>query len=309
MRTGRITAFTLLLSLGACGGPSDGATSARADSPARPASPQLPLGLDVEGLRREMRRRGLERIEEQLAKMAKPCLLLRRRDGAPPAAPTSRFGGAPDLPPDVEWPQWRGVPQAFVAQVRLEELPAGVIPELPPRGVLSFFYDSEQSAWGIDSKDLGCFRVIYTEHAETCVSREFPGDLDERTRYRHVPLRMEPALSLPDRWSADVAALALDDARKEAIGELAYELHYRGEGHQIGGEPSPIQDGNMAASVAALVDGANARGTDWVLLLQVESDDAAGFMWGDMGALYFWIRRADLAALRLDRAWMVFECS
>lgn len=301
-------AFTFLLSLGACGGPSHGAATARPDAPARPVPTQLPTGLDVEALRRELRRRGLERDEERLAKMAKPCLLLHHRDGVALAGPTSRLGGAPDLPPDVVWPDWRGVPQAFVAQVRLEELPAGALPELPPRGVLSFFYDSEQSAWGIERTDLGCFRVVYTEHAERCVPREFPDDLATAARFLAVPLRAEPALSLPDRWSAHVVELALDDARKEALGELAYDLHYRGVGHQIGGEPSPIQDRNMADSVAALVDGANARGSDWVLLLQLESDDAAGFMWGDAGALYFWIRRADLAERRFDRAWMVFEC-
>jgi uncharacterized protein YwqG len=40
----------------------------------------------------------------------------------------------------------------------------------------------------------------------------------------------------------------------------------------------------------------------------VDSDDAAGTMWGDSGMLYYWIRDDDLAARRFDRAWCVMQC-
>jgi uncharacterized protein YwqG len=45
-----------------------------------------------------------------------------------------------------------------------------------------------------------------------------------------------------------------------------------------------------------------------VRLLQVDTDDEAGWMWGDAGTLYYWIRRPDLLAGRFDRIWMIFEC-
>ena len=47
---------------------------------------------------------------------------------------------------------------------------------------------------------------------------------------------------------------------------------------------------------------------EWMLLLQVDTDDEAGWMWGDVGTLYYWIRRPDLAAGRFDRIWMIFQC-
>jgi uncharacterized protein YwqG len=47
---------------------------------------------------------------------------------------------------------------------------------------------------------------------------------------------------------------------------------------------------------------------EWMLLLQVDTDDEAGWMWGDSGTLYYWIRRPDLAAGRFDRIWMIFQC-
>ena len=40
---------------------------------------------------------------------------------------------------------------------------------------------------------------------------------------------------------------------------------------------------------------------DWRLLLQVNSDDYAGWMWGDVGRVYFWIRRQDFATGDSDR--------
>ncbi len=53
-----------------------------------------------------------------------------------------------------------------------------------------------------------------------------------------------------------------------------------------------------------------ARGVDeWLLLLQLDSDDNAGTMWGDAGMLYFWIRKADLAASRFERTWMTWQCA
>jgi Domain of unknown function (DUF1963) len=45
----------------------------------------------------------------------------------------------------------------------------------------------------------------------------------------------------------------------------------------------------------------------WQLLLQVDSDDAAGMMWVDSGMLYYWIRKDDLAARRFERVWCVMQ--
>jgi uncharacterized protein YwqG len=47
---------------------------------------------------------------------------------------------------------------------------------------------------------------------------------------------------------------------------------------------------------------------DWILLLQLDSDDVGNFMWGDSGMLYYWIRKQDLCELRFDRVWMALQC-
>ena len=48
--------------------------------------------------------------------------------------------------------------------------------------------------------------------------------------------------------------------------------------------------------------------TDWELLLQLDSDDDADMMWGDAGALYFWIRKQDAETADFSKVWMVLQC-
>lgn len=52
--------------------------------------------------------------------------------------------------------------------------------------------------------------------------------------------------------------------------------------HQIGGHGANVQENEMAQK-------------GMILLLQVATDEAVGFMWGDVGVLQYWIHPADLA--------------
>jgi hypothetical protein len=65
------------------------------------------------------------------------------------------------------------------------------------------------------------------------------------------------------------------------------------------GLPAPEWDELLAGTQAA----------DWQLLLQLGSDETydARWCWGDAGALYFWIRRADLVARRFGNVWTVLQ--
>jgi uncharacterized protein YwqG len=49
--------------------------------------------------------------------------------------------------------------------------------------------------------------------------------------------------------------------------------------------------------------------SDWLLLFQLDSDDAAKMMWGDAGRLYFWITKQDLARRDFSNVWMILQCS
>ena len=47
---------------------------------------------------------------------------------------------------------------------------------------------------------------------------------------------------------------------------------------------------------------------EWKLLLQIDSDDKTGMMWGDSGRLYYWIKQKDLESLNFDKSWIVLQC-
>ena len=51
------------------------------------------------------------------------------------------------------------------------------------------------------------------------------------------------------------------------------------------------------------------RADGWQLVLQVDSDLAAGMQWGDVGRLNVCIRKLDLAERRFNRCWTVLQCS
>lgn len=47
---------------------------------------------------------------------------------------------------------------------------------------------------------------------------------------------------------------------------------------------------------------------EWILLFQLDSERAANMLWGDVGRLFFWIKKRDLKANRFDKTWMILQC-
>lgn len=93
--------------------------------------------------------------------------------------------------------------------------------------------------------------------------------------------------------------------------------------HQIGGWPrlqqAPIWRGCEVVSrglpLGSLEDWQRAEPTfspereaDWRLLLQIDTDDDAGWMWGDVGTLYFTVQQSTPPPAMFDDAWLVLQC-
>jgi len=66
------------------------------------------------------------------------------------------------------------------------------------------------------------------------------------------------------------------------------------------GDPSGYQKGKKL--------GLHKNAARWSLLMQVESNEDLGMMWGDMGRLYLWITEEDLKARRFDKTWLILQC-
>jgi uncharacterized protein YwqG len=230
-------------------------------------------------------------------------------------APAARLGGAPRLPAGAEWPRSPTHPMSFIGELDLaalrRELP-DVAPALPDEGWLALFYDVEEMPWGYDPSHGSFFRLLH-----------FTGDLESRsapegaTVFPERVLGLRRARLLPDLGDLP-EGLALDAAAGESYAELAEALAAQPD-HRVGGPPRWIQsDAREEAAIAT--DGGPAsppekRGrtgpaaaTVWRLLWQIDSDDAAGFMWGDGGRLYLLARDEDLRARRFNRAWLVLQC-
>ena len=241
----------------------------------------------------------------------------------------SRLGGDPVMAPGGQWPSWDGVPLSFLALIDLAEIaPLDDSGLLPPAGFLSFFYDAAgQGAWGFDPAQSAGWRVVYVPPGDTELMAAPPGT----AAFPAHGLRAERTITLPG-WEEEVLAdlpredrdrlSGLDDAWREVAGP-------RGEWpdgeprHQIGGWPDLVQGPfwleAQLASNGIYVGGPagyrdpraadlRAGAASWQLLLQLDTDDDLGWMWGDVGRLYYTVRQEDLAARDFSRAWMVLQC-
>lgn len=101
-----------------------------------------------------------EQVRQQLIATLRPAAAIQTERVADEEIPIgrSKFGGAPDLPPEVEWPSWLGRPFGFFGQLNLAEVaPFDIENELPAEGILSFFgrfFDESKNDNGEEIKVL-----------------------------------------------------------------------------------------------------------------------------------------------------------
>lgn len=238
----------------------------------------------------------------------------------------SKIGGLPNLPQNIDWPRWNEIPLSFLAQIDLSKLgDPHFSGDLASKEYLYFFYDDRQSTWGFDPADRGSWQVLYLAEEPPTILREAPRDLPRDAVFGEKYVTARAMTSYPDvgRLGVDKASLSdkvLDDllAQKDAP--------FNGKPqHQVGGFPNPVQDDEMELECQLVSNGLycgdlsgyndprvatlGAGATEWKLLLQLDSDDDANMMWGDLGLLYFWIRSSDLVTRNFSNVWMILQCS
>jgi uncharacterized protein YwqG len=267
---------------------------------------------------------GLGAFTQRLAPLVRPAVrLLTTRSAGELALGASRVGGAPDVPQGFSWPHWRDKPLQFLAQIELERAGGGA---LPSSGHLLFFYDADQDAWGFDPQDRGSGVVCYLPAGTQLTRSERPGEGSSETRIAPCTLDFEFYEDLPEFETFDPMERELTEEGDEGYWDVRELLASGPDGaaaHKLLGHPNTIQ-GQMQLECQLASHGINcgtaagyneprakelASGAkDWRLLFQLDTDDNAELMWGDVGTLYFWIREQDLAELRFDRVWTVLQC-
>jgi uncharacterized protein YwqG len=263
---------------------------------------------------------GLGSRAQAIAALGAPCVRLRTSmmNDDEIGVGASKIGGSPDLPPDAAWPEWRGKPLSFLAQLDLREVAEHTLPGVvPDGGVLSFFCDSALDDVGVDPEDAGGWRVMWHPGRSQLARRSAP-PADGVEVFPACILRISAEFSYPD-WQALAPPLGMSGDDAYEIDETIHVM--RGEPiHQLLGIPRPVQNDpaldcqySLAGLYTSGFDAERARqvepgAAEWKLLFQLDSDDNADMMWGDSGMLYFMIHQADLREWRFDRTWMVFQC-
>lgn len=224
-------------------------------------------------------------------------------DAAMAALPlgASRLGGLPDLPPGTAWPELDGVPMEFVAQLRLDEL-AGLDPlgRLPAEGSLAFFQNSQFVHNDMDPDAKAC-AVLFAPGPASGLERAVPPRVEWKSEFSPTPqlapfvfglATVEAAAfeDLPEAKSPFVPA-ALARAWGSVMGASRDQLRPADAGHHLLGY---VHDSDYA--------GAHVHGADDQLLLELFSDAAPGFNFGDAGTLRFLLRKDELAAGDFSRA-------
>jgi len=238
----------------------------------------------------------------------------------------SRLAGVPDLPRDFTWPRYRGEPLPLLAQLRLSDVAVHDAAKLLPRsGWLTVFCEVDEQDWTADPGQRDGCRVRYFDAKPEQLARtpEPPRTTKRSSELAPQRVRFVPGFSLPDagdevnRWPFEPAG----DSGYEEFDDLAADLSNQPQPatglHHLLGHPQHVQ-GEMrfacqqqyaAATKIRQSEAERDRAArDWVLLLQIDSDEQAGWMWGDVGVVYFWIRAADLKARAFDQVCVVMQC-
>ena len=232
----------------------------------------------------------------------------------------SHFGGVPNLPSGVAWPERAGARLAFLARLSLPELRrAHPIDWLPPDGALLFFYDVDGQPWGFDPKDRGGWAVLHVPDLADPISAAGGG-----AGVPHHNAAFCRIGVLPSFERKVVEDLKLSDKESDLYAERSDAIFGGQPQHQVGGYPSPIQGDDMEreAQLAShgIYCGDERHSTDsrvpsltpgaanWRLLLQFDSDDDLDLMWGDGGLLYFWVEADAARNGRFDNSWLILQC-
>lgn len=190
----------------------------------------------------------------------------------------SHFGGQPYFEKEEEWPKTKdGQELDFIFQV----FNTGEI-NLPDNiQLVQFFYDWEESPW--DTENDGWLVKIYKTLNSDRVVKLNKSTESEGTKFCEVIFKA--VKSLPDwegieMYSRNASKLSCVlnedepwDSYQKAAEKLAGEQVYRS---QIGGYPNWVQGEDTPD-----------QGTEPMkLLFQIDSEEHAGLMWGDVGLIY-----------------------
>ena len=298
--------------------------------------------MNIEELRNKLDTNGLERYFDKLQPLLRNTIRLYQKEVEENeiAIGQTKIGGKPDLPEEITWiTETKTVETkhrkflifhtkkqevvtkslSFIAQINLSETSQYDTENLLPKsGLLYFFYSAEQGSWGFDYRDKNTFKIIYWDGNFDKLQRtDFPKDLPEYACYKACSVEIKSENSLPcehevyDNFTDKESDLFMDNVYGDGNvnkllgysdniqGEMEFECELVTNGLYCGDSSSYNNPKSKALEP-------NAK--NWRLLLQIDSNEENGMMWGDSGRLYFWIKKDDLLNRNFDKSWFCLQC-
>jgi uncharacterized protein YwqG len=263
---------------------------------------------------------------DALLPAVRPAMSIRVDDEADePRIGGTHLRGAPDVPPGWQWPLRNGTPLALLAQFDCADFePVDYFDQLPRAGVLAFFYDLQERAWG-DEPDAKSAAIVQY-FPDTSILR--PADGGEQAEAFGMKLFQTWSLPSPgtrwfDRRFADVDEDEQFTNYGRYLSDVVAEEVIPITGHRLLGYPRREQSGDLELECELRqrglkgIDRANPAfdemdraADDWILLAQFEYGDQrlTGEEHGD-GLIYYFIRQQDLRERDFSRTQFFFEVS
>jgi len=258
----------------------------------------------------------LEHFRKEITKTIKPFVKVSVHKNSTELH-QSKFAGDPYLPKEVEHPKDKnGKSMKLLAQLNFEEIPK--LEWMPNKGILQFFISAEDDVMGIEFNDMNYqanFKIMFhtdiiSDESFLVTDFSYMNNLDTE----FFPIQEELSLS----FKIDYEPVSVEDYKiSELLGESVdlsqkfsefdekdlWEIYcdtFLGDGHKIGGYPYFTQTDPRDHEIKY-------QGHE-ILLLQIDSADENGIMWGDSGIANFFIRKDDLKKLNFSNVVYNWDC-
>jgi len=190
--------------------------------------------------------------------------------------------------------------------------------DIPNQGILYFFYSEDQEFWGYPKENSDCFRTIFVSKPLNLKRRDTPNTLEKLTDeyFKSCKLEFSNSYSLPNR-EHDFVGNMLNNKEDYAYSDISSSGGYL---TKLFGHSTNVQ-GTMEFECEMLDRGYNwdtipanekqdieDKQYQWKLLFQLDSEEQAQMMWGDIGLLYFWIKEEHLKSHQYEKTWMILQC-
>lgn len=217
----------------------------------------------------------------------------------------SKFGGLPYWPEGVPYPQFKKHPAKLMAQINFSELSSHglTMPDFPTTGLLQFFFEHKDDMWGINFDDITKSNVKVVYHPSTSspttddlMVLKVANDDDDMPFEGCLALsfeKKEEFAGFTDLVASDNFYSSIEGDLTEEQQEIFYD-QINNSGSKIGGYAAFTQDDPREL------------GVDWVMLLQMDTDE--NLMFGDAGVANWFIKREDLKNLNFDNVLFTWDC-